>query len=150
MAFGNLRHVDPASGTDRRFFLRTSMAMPALLTNSGAASIKQTCSIPYESFVAAGLRSDQTIVTQVRKDLPRTFPLHPRFAVSANPGQDGSIAVVGADSDSLIGALERVLLALCAWQPQTGYTQVSFRSLSQHVCCRSTDSGHLCNRTTRA
>ena len=31
--------------------------------------------------------------------------------------------MVGAGPDSLIPALERVLLAVATWQPQTGYTQ---------------------------
>jgi hypothetical protein len=60
---------------------------------------------------------------QVRKDLPRTFPTHPRFEVTDNPGQDGGDTLTPAAADSLIPSLQRVLLAICARQPETGYTQ---------------------------
>lgn len=96
------------------------------VASSGAGAIKAASPLSYSALAVAALQAPHgPTVVQVRKDLPRTFPLHPRFAVAVggDPGQDGGDHVVAAGPDSLIPALERVLLAVATWQPQTGYTQ---------------------------
>eukprot|EP01043_Picozoa_sp_COSAG02_P027149 COSAG02_NODE_1587_length_11808_cov_8.640875_4_plen_373_part_00 len=59
---------------------------------------------------------------QILKDLPRTFPEHPLFAVAVDPGKDGDHVLQPSRPDSLILPLQRVLTALVVRKPG-GYTQ---------------------------
>ena len=59
---------------------------------------------------------------QILKDLPRTFPGHPLFAVAVDPGTDGGSVLQPSRPDSLILPLQRVLTALVVRKPG-GYTQ---------------------------
>lgn len=59
---------------------------------------------------------------QILKDLPRTFPEHPFFAVAVDPGKDGGDTLQPSHTHSLIRPLQRVLTALVVRKPGS-YTQ---------------------------
>jgi hypothetical protein len=55
---------------------------------SGAAEMKASSPLTYAEYCAQDVDRESRI--QIQKDLPRTFPEHTRFAVSSDPGMDGS------------------------------------------------------------
>ena len=88
----------------------------------------------YAEHVQAGLVGDEFADAryQIEQDLPRTMPEQPEFAL--NVDQDGPASADGAGSAAdgrgrLIPSLERVLVALCASNPATGYCQVPSRMM---------------------
>jgi len=144
------------------------------MITSGAEQLKAASAVSYSDYCRTPV--DRGSVVQVLKDLPRTFPEHPRLGVSSDPGLDGSDQLVPLEldaaalakleselrqldfpalearavamgvhsstremegntaaeliemtltvaQDSLLGKLERILLALVARSPSVGYTQ---------------------------
>jgi hypothetical protein len=93
----------------------------------------------YSEYLAASNAEELDAVhrTQVYRDVPRTFPQHPRFAVKEAPQNVLGAATAEAAAaarlrldwvplpgpDSLVPALANVLMAAVALDPDAGYTQ---------------------------
>jgi hypothetical protein len=57
------------------------------LSATGADKLREQSQFSYAHYTEAPV--DEESIGQILKDLPRTFPGHKRFAVSADPGKDG-------------------------------------------------------------
>lgn len=87
---------------------------------SGARQLRDAAPRCFEEL--AGVQPAEEDRVQILKDVPRTFPEHPFFAVAVDPGKDGGNTLQPSHPDSLIVPLQRVLTALVVRTPG-GYTQ---------------------------
>jgi len=87
---------------------------------SGARLLREAAPVDFAALVAEGPSEEDRV--QILKDLPRTFPEHPFFAVDVDPGKDGGDTLRCSHPDSLIESLQRVLTALVV-RTAGGYTQ---------------------------
>jgi hypothetical protein len=95
---------------------------------SGAARLRDCDAREYRDYVvlSGGHEFDAPHRDQVNKDLPRTFPDDPRFELRFEDIEKYSgngTDVWSVSTNSLIPALQRVLMAICARRPSPGYTQ---------------------------
>lgn len=87
---------------------------------SGARRLRDAAPVCFTELVSTAPTEEDRV--QILKDLPRTFPEHPFFAVDVDPGKDGGDTLQPSHPDSLIKPLQRVLTALVVRKPG-GYTQ---------------------------
>lgn len=87
---------------------------------SGARRIRDAAPVCFEQLASTAPTEEDRV--QILKDLPRTFPEHPFFAVDVDPGTDGGDVLQPSHPDSLIMSLQRVLTALVV-RKRGGYTQ---------------------------
>lgn len=104
--------------------LQRGVSMPRgeqWVQGSGARRLRDTAPVSFTELLAIAPSEEDRV--QILKDLPRTFPEHPFFAVDVDPGKDGGDTLQPSDpANSLIFPMQRVLTALVV-RTQGGYTQ---------------------------